>query len=273
MLFYPWQKESTDLLNGHNTYEDHFKAVQETIKLRKKDYDADTELLDKVELATEAQTEVCFDIVSPNIESVEANDSRNDPIQSTKYAFYRSETRDHTYYDLGADIGLATHIANDDIEMIQNRWFEKEYLETLSKLNSKQRQMFTHIAHSLTFKPEKQLCLFITGGAGVGKSVVIRILYQALHRLLCSESGQNPEDIRILLCAYTGLAAYNIQGSTLHSAFCIEPNKKLTYKQLSDDKRNSLQTKYMHLSVLIVDEVSMVGNEMLNFLYLRLPGN
>ena len=28
--------------------------------------------------------------------------------------------------------------------------------------------------------------------------------------------------------------------------------------------------KYMHLSVLIVDEVSMVGNEMLNFLYLRL---
>ena len=191
-------------------------------------------------------------------------------MQSIKYAFYKPETRDHTYYDLGADIGLTMHIANDDIEMIQNRWSEKEYLEALCKLNSKQRQIFTHVIHSLTFNPEKQLCLFITGGAGVGKSVVIRILYQALHRRLCSESGQNPEDIRILLCAYTGLAAYNIQGSTLHSAFCIEPNKKLTYKQLSDDKRNTLQTKYMHLSVLIVDEVSMVGKEMLNFLYLRL---
>ena len=270
MLFYPWRKEETDILNGHNTYEDHFKAVQETIKLRRKDYDANAELLDKVELATEAQTEVCFDAISPNIESVEANDAQNEPIQSTKYAFYRPETRDHTYYDLGADIGLATHIANDDIEMIQNRLPEKEYLEALSELNSKQRQIFTHVIHSLTFNPEKQLCLFITGGAGVGKSVVIRILYQALHRQLCSESGQNPEDIRILLCAYTGLAAYNIHGSTLHSAFCIEPNKKLAYKKLSDDKRNSLQTKYMHLSVLIVDEVSMVGHEMLNFLYLRL---
>ena len=270
MLFYPWRKEETDLLNGHDSYEDHFKAIQEVIKLRRKDYDANAELLDKVELAAEAQTETCFDAVSPNIESVEANDAQNEPIQSTKYAFYRPEARDHTYYDLGVDIGLATHIANDEIEMIQNRLSEREYLEVLSKLNAEQRQIFTHVIHSLTFNPEKQLCLFITGGAGVGKSVVIRTLYQALHRQLCSESGQNPEDIRILLCAYTGLAAYNIQGSTLHSAFCIEPNKKLTYKQLSDDKRNSLQTKYMHLSVLIVDEVSMVGNEMLNFLYLRL---
>ena len=111
--------------------------------------------------------------------------------------------------------------------------------------------------------------MFITGGAGVGKSVVIRTLFQSLHRMYCSQSGQNPEDIRILLCAYTGLAAYNIQGSTLHNAFCIEPNKKLKYKALSDDKRNTLKTKYRYLSVLIVDEVSMVGNAMLSFLYLR----
>ena len=134
----------------------------------------------------------------------------------------------------------------------------------------KQREMFTHITHSLSQKPGEQLCIFITGAAGVGKSVLIRTLYQALHRLLCSESGQNPENVKILLCAYTGLAAYNIQGSTLHNAFCIEPNKKLKDKQLSDDKRNTLRTKYGDLSVLIVDEVSMVGNEMLNFLYLRL---
>ena len=124
--------------------------------------------------------------------------------------------------------------------------------------------------HSLSTAPDKQMCLFITGGAGVGKSVVIRVLYQALHRHFCSDAGQNPDDIRIAVCAYTGLAAYNVQGSTLHSTFCIEPNKKLKYKQLSDDKRNTLRTKYRDLSVLIVDEVSMVGNGMLNILYHRL---
>ena len=39
------------------------------------------------------------------------------------------------YYNLGADIGLTTHIANDDIDMIQNRLPEKEYLESLSRHN------------------------------------------------------------------------------------------------------------------------------------------
>ena len=145
-----------------------------------------------------------------------------------------------------------------------------EYFKLLASLNNKQREIFTHIMHSLSTAPEKQICLFITGGAGVGKSVVIRVLYQALHRHFCSDAGQNPEDVRIAVCAYTGLAACNVQGSTLHSTFCIEPNKKLKYKQLSDDKRNTLRTKFRDLSILIVDEVSMVGNGMLNILYHRL---
>ena len=80
----------------------------------------------------------------------------------------------------------------------------------------------------------------------------------------------NPDDVKILLCSYTGLAAYNIQGSTLHTAFCIEPNRRLKFTHLSDDKRNIMRTQYTNQSVLIVDEVSMVGNEMLNFLCLRL---
>ena len=159
------------------------------------EYDAYSQLLNEVEEAVETQTLDNFDKVSPNIESVEVNDAQKEPIQSTKYAFYSPETRDHSYYDLGADIGLGTHIANDDIELIQNRLPEKEYLDLLSRLKQKQRQIFTHIIHSLTFRCEEQLCVFITGGAGVGKSVVIRTLYQTLHRLLCSESGQNPENM------------------------------------------------------------------------------
>ena len=270
MLFYPWRNEETDLLNGFETYENSFKAVSKAIEMTKREYDRNTELLDQVESATTAICLDNFDDVFPNIESREAKDAENEPIPSSKYAFYRPQTHEQTYYDLAGDIGITAHIANDDVEMVQSVMPEKEYLELLAKLNSKQRQIFTHIIHSLIFEPDKKMHLFITGGAGVGKSLVITTLYQALHRLLCSEHGQNPENVRILLCAYTGLAAYNIKGATLHSAFSIEPNKKLRYKQLSDDKRNTLQTKYMHLSILIIDEVSMVGNEMLNFLYLRL---
>ena len=270
MLFHPWRNEDKDLLGGYETFENHFRALEKDILKKKTEYDANIEVHDEIEAAVQTEIQDCFDDVCPNIESIEANDAVNKPSLSHAYSFYNPESHRNAYYDIGADIGLTSHIPNDEIEMIQNRLTEKDYLNLLSKLNTKQRQIFTHIIHSLTHKPCEKLHIFITGGAGVGKSLVVRTLYQALHRLLCSESGQNPEDIRILMCAYTGLAAYNIQGSTLHSAFCIEPNKKLTYKRLSDDKRNTLQTKYKYLTVLIVDEVSMVGNEMLNFLYHRL---
>ena len=270
MLFYPWRNENKDLLNGHKTYQDHFNIVNEKIQLKKKEYDANTELSDEVETVAQTQTVDIFDDVCPNIESVEAEDGEQEPLLSTKYAFYNPKTQSHAYYDLGPDIGVFSSDANNDIELVQNRLSEKDYLELMAKLNKKQREIFTHIVHSVTDKPEEQLCVFITGGAGVGKSVLIRTLFQSLHRIFCSKSGENPEDIRILLCAYTGLAAYNIQGSTLHNAFFIEPNKTLKYKALSDDKRNTLKTRYRYLSVLIVDEVSMVGHAMLSFLYLRL---
>ena len=270
MLFHPWRNEEQDLLNGFKNFKDHFKAIEKEIQTKKAEYDSSYELLEEIEKAAETGIIDCFDDICPNIESVEANDAHIEPSASTSYAFYNPQSHEHAYHDLGPDIGLMSQIQPDDIQIIQTRLPEKDFLELLSRLNNKQRELFTHITHSLYQKPFEQLCIFITGGAGVGKSVLIRTLYQALHRFLCSESGQNPEDVKILLCAYTGLAAYNIQGSTLHNAFCIEPNKKLKYKQLSDDKRNTLRTKYANLSVLIVDEVSMVGNEMLNFLYLRL---
>ena len=137
MLFFPWRNEEVDLLNGHKTYEDHFKAVSQKIESTRQEYDASLELLTQIEVAADTQSIEHFDDVSPNIESVEASDALQEPMQATKYAFYNPKTSDHTYYDLGADIGLATHISNDDIEMIQNRLPENDYLELLSKLNKK----------------------------------------------------------------------------------------------------------------------------------------
>ncbi|CAC5376928.1 unnamed protein product [Mytilus coruscus] len=75
-------------------------------------------------------------------------------------------------------------------------------------------------------------------GAGCGKSVVVKAIFQALHRHLCSTGGEDPDDIRILLCALTGKAAYNINGLTIHNAFQVQPNKGL-YQSLSCDVLNT----------------------------------
>ena len=271
MLFHPWRNEHQDLLGDFETHHDYYKHMSKAIQAKRIEYEVNAKLSEEVAEGVNAEEiQNNFQEVFPNVESVEANDAEKEPVAAESFAFYHPDTYDHAYHDLGADIGLTSHIPNDSIEILQGRIPKEEYFKLLAKLNNKQREIFTHVMHSLTVAPEKQICLFITGGAGVGKSVVIRVLYQALHRHFCSDAGQNPEDIRIAVCAYTGLAAYNVQGSTLHSTFCIEPNKKLKYKKLSDDKRNTLQTKYRDLSVVIVDEVSMVGNGMLNILYHRL---
>ncbi|KAK3087854.1 hypothetical protein FSP39_011503 [Pinctada imbricata] len=106
------------------------------------------------------------------------------------------------------------------------------------------------------------------GGAGVGKSVLIKAMYQALHRHLHSIEGEDPDDIRILLCAFTGKAAYNINGVTIASAFHKKYNQ--SNQSMSSDELNTFRMKYRNLSVVIIDEISMVGGKMLSFIDCRL---
>ena len=60
-----------------------------------------------------------------------------------------------------------------------------------------------------------KLYIFLSGGAGVGKRVVIRALYQPLYRYLNLKEGENSDEIRVLLCAYTGKEANSINGSII----------------------------------------------------------
>ena len=80
--------------------------------------------------------------------------------------------------------------------------------------------------------------------------------------------GENPDDIRILLCAYMGFAAFNVSGKNICSAF----HKKIfqSTNLLSADELNTFRIKYRHLKVVIIDEISMVGNRTLSFIHTRL---
>lgn len=70
-------------------------------------------------------------------------------------------------------------------------------------------------------------------------------------------------DVIVLLTAPTGVAAFNIGGMTLHSALLLGRSKFAEYQSLSHDKANTLQLKLAKLKLLIIDEVSMVGCNML----------
>jgi hypothetical protein len=61
----------------------------------------------------------------------------------------------------------------------------------------------------------------LSGNASVGKSVLMRALHQALLTYFNHRPGENPDDVKVMICASTGKAAFNVGGCTIHSAFNI----------------------------------------------------
>ena len=95
---------------------------------------------------------------------------------------------------------------------------------------------------------------FITGGAGTGKSVLIKAVYQSLNRFFTSNSvAAQPEEITVLLMAPTGKAAFNIGGTTIHSALGITTNENTSTETHMRD-----QTKNTYLSKLIIIIITLL---------------
>ncbi len=153
---------------------------------------------------------------------------------------------------------------------------DAEYYALVRSLNTEQRRHFdfvydwcTQKRHGLNPAPFYH---FVTGGGGVGKSHLIHTIYESATRLL-RKPGQSPDCPTVLLCASTGKAASNINGTTLHSAFGLpvkERGKKVEYKKPSDQRTSAMRKMFANLEIIIADEISMFGGESLEFLDLAL---
>ena len=106
----------------------------------------------------------------------------------------------------------------------------------------------------------KPLHLFITGGAGVGKSHLIHTLKMFLEKYFTDYVG-SAEKLKVLLLAPTGVSAININGTTIHSALNIPINyRSRNLPKLSDNKRFKLRNLLSEIQVVIIDEISTVLN-------------
>ena len=261
MLFVPWRNEQKDLLGSFDTYEAHYNSVQTSLILKRNEYEHHIEELELArQMMEDEQRE--YDQTAPNAEQENREAEEEGSKESEQFVYFNpSRVVEHRHYDIG--IELQSTCSVPPVETTGILLPDDEYLTLLRSLNLRQREFFNHIVHWIKCKDEP-VYAFLTGGAGVGKSVVIRALYQTLYRILNLKDGENPDDKRILLCAYMGFAAFNISGQTICSAF----HKKM-YKgtnHLSADELNTFRIKYRHLKVVIIDEISMVGNKMLSFI-------
>lgn len=119
-------------------------------------------------------------------------------------------------------------------------------------LNKEQARAFRIVAeHSMKNKPSP-LRMYLGGSGGTGKSRVINALKDFFNR-----RNQNR---RFRLSSYTGVAAQNISGMTLHAALCLNQRTK---KGLSGKTRRDLIAMWEGVDYLFIDEVSMIGCRLL----------
>ncbi|XP_015125653.1 ATP-dependent DNA helicase PIF2-like, partial [Diachasma alloeum] len=147
---------------------------------------------------------------------------------------------------------------------------KEEMFLLLDTLNTLQRQIVIHILKC--FKTDDlPLRLFISGSAGVGKTRVINCIYQLLSQYFGEIPGEKNDLPLILLCAPSGKAAHLIGGVTLHTAFALPITEYGgQMPELSADVANTIRSNLVDLQLLIIDEISMVGANMLTRVDTRL---
>jgi ATP-dependent DNA helicase PIF1 len=98
--------------------------------------------------------------------------------------------------------------------------------------------------------------LFITGKAGTGKSTLLKEFVKYCET----------KDINCVVVAPTGIAAINVAGTTIHSMFQIDIHNPTHLKKLNPAKRAILKA----IDVLIIDEISMVSDEIFELIEKRM---
>ena len=233
MLFTSWRNEETDLLKNYSTFEEHYLARRDEISEQMQQYAICIEDLNEVGNHLQECDDDAYDIIAPVTQDVERQDE-DEGCTDTHPDL--NETFDH----LSDNLGIPSTQQNNE-PLILNEMQDDEYRGLVQMLNQKQREFFYHALH-LIKTSEKPFYAFLSGGGGVGKSHLIKSIYQAALKYYNSRAGEDFRRIQILLLAPTGKAAYLIKGNTIHSAFGIPASQSLkNYKPLDSGRLNTMR--------------------------------
>ena len=280
MLYLPWRDEDSDLIAGYPDFESHYRDVLGEIMDNEERFSENVDLINEAieQNAEHGPPEHAWANIAPETEhnrlldeqeGVEIiQDIEQEDLDANAEMFQNPRTNQ-----------VGDFVARYEAQMRQDIIQPKEYRRMVRSLNAKQREIvFYHrkwckdtvVAIKMN-RPITPYRLFLSGPGGVGKSHVIRLIHSDTRKLLPLSNTIKPSDLTVLLTAPTGVAAFNIEGMTIHSALLLHTQKgSKDIGQLSFDKLNSLRSKLENLNLLIIDEVSMVGADMLLNIHRRL---
>ena len=255
MLFTSWRNEETDLIGNSSSYQEQYFLLKEEIDKQMRQYAICSEDLNEIEqnLRSTNCSEEQFDSIAPNTQHIELEDEA-EGMEDLHPDFNES-------YDMSDDLGIPSTSLNNE-PLVLNELPDDDYRQMVQTLNKEQKEFFYHILHQIKTSETPFYC-FLSGGAGVGKSHLTKAIYQAALKYYNTRAGDDFNQIKVILLAPTGKAAYTIKGNTVHSALAVPANQSLrNYKQLDSSRLNTLRSQFGGIKLIFVDEISMVGNSM-----------
>jgi hypothetical protein len=272
MLYYPWRNEDNDIIGGYETYEEHYNNVQHIIKINELKYN---ELaVNDVEYNESGPPEHIWSYIAPGNEESRLNTLQDN--EETITDLNQDDIRDNNA--LITNVSNSTNILQRyESACNQEIISPEQYRKMMRELNDKQRHfIMIHrrwckkaVKALKTGKPVEPYQIFLSGPGGVGKSHIIKLVQSDTIRILKLSGMFEPDDVIVLLTASTGVAAFNINGMTLHSALLLGCNRR-GFQPLSNDKLTTLRCKLSKLQLIIIDEISMVGSNTLLEIHKRL---
>ena len=259
-LYMPWRNEN-DIIGSSDSYKEKFDGVFENIKANILEHEPYF-----------GQFDIDENVLDNNLDTMENFDSSEGESDN-------NSENEYTAFDPSL---LDTDSGFEDIDIVsaesascsikQHAIPNDTYYAMCSQLNDAQRDLFNYIMKwAMRYQLGKDndevepdpFYIFLSGGAGVGKTYLVNVVIEYLRRILLVPGQNCDESPSIAITASTGKAACNINGTTLHSAFHLPLHgENMNCKtELRGKELQNLQMKYKYLRVLIVDEISMVGRQ------------
>ena len=128
------------------------------------------------------------------------NDNDEDELEDEGNKDLHSDLNEE--YDMSEDIGIPSTAQNHEPLML-NEMQDDKYRGMVQSPNKKQKEFFQHALHCIKAS-DNPFYAFLSGGEGVGKSHLMKSIYQVAIKYYNTKAGEDFHQIKVLLSAPTG---------------------------------------------------------------------
>ena len=263
LLYYPWNNED-DIISPFTTYHESYISKQDIIHQNAERFNEDCVAfdLDLQDLENNIP-QSAWEMVAPNI----AQDDRTTHLQGFSTLQNEQKEKEDTIDTVCHD---NTRNKRDTLCMLYAKAAKRQdmnfqdYCRHVHTLNKDQchivmynrawcKSYINALRHG---EKQEGYRIFLSGPGGTGKSHVVCLIQRDMSHFFKHTVKPDDDQPIVLITAPTGSAAFQIGGSTIHSAFLLHDNFK---SKPSWEKRSQMQLKLEHMMLSITDEISMVG--------------